>query len=60
MAEVQKLAKLDRVEIMKFDMCQYGMTMVDPADGKAKPVKKRTRCMTSSPVKNVHGLPRRT
>ena len=42
LSEVQKVAKLERVEIVKFDMCQYGMTMVDPLDGKAKPVKKRT------------------
>ena len=46
---MQKVAKLERVEIVKFDMCQYGMTMVDPIDGKTKPVKKRTKIMTNSP-----------
>ena len=49
MPEVHKVAKLERVDIVKFGMCQYGMTMVDPLDGKAKPVKKRTEIMTDSP-----------
>ena len=49
MPEVQKVAKLERVEIAKFDMCQYGMTMIDPFDGKAEPVKNRTTIMTNSP-----------
>ena len=49
MPEVQKVAQLERVEIVKFDLFQYGMTMVDPLDGKAKPVKKRTNITTNSP-----------
>ena len=49
MPEVQNVAKLERVEIVKFDMCQYGMTIVDPVDGKAKPVNKRTKIMINSP-----------
>ena len=49
MPEVQKVAKLERVEIAKFDMCQYGMTMIDPLDCKAKPVRKRIQVMTNSP-----------
>ena len=48
MPEVQKVAKLERVEIAKVDMCQYGMTRIDPFDGKTKPVKKRTKLMTNS------------
>ena len=48
MPEVLKVAKLDRVQIAKFDMCQYGMEMLD-TDGKMKPVRKRTKIMTNSP-----------
>ena len=49
MPEVQKVAKLERVEIVNLDMCQYGMSMVDPLDGKAKPVKTRTNIWTNPP-----------
>ena len=49
MPGVQKVAELESVEIVKFDMCQYAMTMVDPLDGKANSVKKRTKEMTDSP-----------
>ena len=46
---MQKVAALERLEIVKIDMSQYGMTMADPLDGKTKLVKKRTKIMTISP-----------
>ena len=49
MPEVQKAAKLERVQTVKLDMCQYGMTMVGPFYSKAKPAKTRTKIITNSP-----------
>ena len=46
MAEVKKVAALDRVESVKFDMCQFGMEMFDPETKTMKPVKRRTRILT--------------
>ena len=48
MAEVKKVHGIEGVLKIIFDMCQFGMEAVGPADGIAKPVQKRTAIMTNS------------
>ena len=48
MAEIQKVREMPGVVRVKFDMCQFGMEAIDPADGMVKPVQKQTAVLTNS------------